>query len=303
MGQRTRAGSSGRTPGATVWVRTAARARRVHAWLIPIVLVGVATLIQDQIAAVPDRVGGWLSSQDAPATGPDFSVSVDLIRLDDEGLSAVTPEDFRPDAAQAALLARQDIAASPRFTALLRSAGAVNLGTRSLRLTLTGRRDDQVNILDIQPEFVRRTAPLSGTLFDVPSQGGSEAFTMMLDLDRPNPVAHEAVSDGDTYGLRPGPPFFARRTITLKKKEQSVVILRATTQHNYAVFRLRLTYMVGDRRKQTVVDDHGQPFRVTAPASSDGRSGYRRVFGLQPDFSLCQTTPAVTDTAHPCERR
>jgi hypothetical protein len=279
-----------------------ARARSLHAWLIPIVLVGVGTLIQDQITALPDRIGGWLSSNDRPqdraGTGPDFSVSVDLIRLNDEGRSAVTPDDFRLSAEQTRLLAQPGAAASPGFTALLRSAGAANLETQTLRLTLTGRRVEKVNILDIQPIFVRRSTPLAGTLFDAPPQAGSNSSTLLLDLDRPFPVVRQAVLDAEDGRFKPGPSFFARQTIVLANQEQHVVVLRATSLRHYVAFRLRVTYMIGDRKQHTVIDDRGGPFQVTG--AQQGSDSYRRIFRLENGFSFCQFSGPDKNPSLPC---
>ncbi|MGP4007166.1 hypothetical protein [Streptomyces sp. 4N124] len=278
--------------------------RRFHAWLIPIVLLGVATSIEEQITALPDRIGGWLSShdrtQDRAGNGPDFSVSVDLIRLNDEGRSAVTPGDFRPSAEQTRLLADPGAAGSPGFTALLRSAGAVNLEDLTLRLTLTGRRAEKVNILDIQPVSVRRSDPLAGTLFDAPPQSGSATSTTLLDLDRPFPIVRQAVFDAEDDSLKPGPPFFARQTIVLAHHEQHVVVLRATSLRYHVTFRLRVTYMVGDRKKHTVMDDQGRPFQVTG--LKQGSDSYRRVFKYgKYGLSFCQASGPDKNPSLPCE--
>ncbi|WP_328500706.1 hypothetical protein OG828_08665 [Streptomyces sp. NBC_00457] len=278
--------------------------RRFHAWLIPIVLLGVATSIEHQITALPDRIGGWLSSYDRPqdraGDGPDFSASVDLIRLNDEGRSAVTPGDFRPSAKQTRLLADPGAAASPGFTALLRSAGAVNLETLTLRLTLTGRRAEKVNILDIQPVSVRRSDPLAGTLFDAPPQGGSDTSTVLLDLDRPFPIVRRAVFSAEDDSLKPGPPFFARQTIVLAHREQHVVVLRATSLRYYVAFRLRVTYMVGDRQKHTVIDDRGRPFQVTGLKQDP--DSYRRVFTFgKHGLSFCQSSGPDENPSLPCD--
>ena len=69
---------------------------------------------------------------------------------------ACTSGDFRPTSAQSRLLAEPMSTTSEKYDDFLRSTGAVNVGEQTLRLTLTGRRDQQVNVLDVRPVIVRR---------------------------------------------------------------------------------------------------------------------------------------------------
>ncbi|WP_158706357.1 MULTISPECIES: hypothetical protein [Streptomyces] len=258
---------------------------------------GVIGLIAAIVAAIIGAVATVMASDDGgsgepsaiPSSGPDFAVSVELVRLEEDGFWAATGADFQPSSAQSRFLARPMSSASKEFTDLLRSAGAVNVEKQTIRLTLTGRRGQQVNVLDIHPVIVRRTRPLDGTLFSVGGQEGSPTFKVMYDLDRPNPVARKAVIRSGTSEWKPGPPFFADTTITLHRDEQNVVVVRATAERFYVAFRLDVTYMLGDRRKHMVIDDHGRPFQVTGVScGADGRERYRRVFGTKPDYSMHQ---------------
>ncbi|MEV8015868.1 hypothetical protein AB0O76_05835 [Streptomyces sp. NPDC086554] len=245
----------------------------------------------------------------ATASGPDFAVSVEAVRLDDEGWWAATSGDFRPSAAQSRFLAKPMSTASENYDDFLRSTGAVNVGEQTLRLTLTGRSDQQVNVLDVRPVIVRRASPLAGTLFAVGSQAGSATFQVVYDLDRPNPVARKAVRDTDFSEANPdagevkaGPPFFTDTTITLHRDEQNVLVLRARTERFHVAFRLKVTYMLGDRRKYMTIDDRGRPFQVTGVSRNpDGEERYGRVFSMQSDYSMCQTVGPDIDTARQCQ--
>ncbi|GGO41630.1 hypothetical protein GCM10012286_21710 [Streptomyces lasiicapitis] len=266
--------------------------------------------------AVLSAIGGALAFQpqirglvSGTASGPDFAASVEAVRLDDEGWWAATSGDFRPTSAQSRFLAEPMSTTSEKYDDFLGSTGAVNVGEQTLRLTLTGRRDQQVNVLDVRPVIVRRASPLAGTLFAVGSQAGSATFQVIYDLDRPNPVARKAVRDTDfsesnpdAGAVRPGPPFFADTTITLRRDEQNVLVLRARTERFHVAFRLKVTYMLGDRRKYMIVDDHGRPFQVSGVSRSpDGEERYGRVFSMQSDYSMCQTVGPDVDAARQCQ--
>ncbi|MYS19904.1 hypothetical protein GTW78_06525 [Streptomyces sp. SID4948] len=176
----------------------------------------------------------------------------------------------------------------------------------TVRLTLTGNRNQRIDILDIQPDIVRKTPPLSGTYVCAPPQGGPSTMNMMFDMDRPRPIARD-VGFGSNDEAIPGKPFFGQRTITLGDTEQQVVLARAFTAHHYVAFRLAVTYMLGATEKHTVIDDHGSPFQVTAINLGPGGKGtsYRRVFSLQDDYSVCQSagpgaSPAAEKACKPC---
>lgn len=311
-GQEKHADGSGRPAGTPRWRRVRSAREAITGagsgkprWLV-VSAVGVAIL---------SALGGLLSDSapdsapSATSSGPDFAVSVEAVRLDDEGWWAATSGDFRPTPAQSRFLAEPLSTTSEKYADFLRSTGAVSVGEQTLRLTLTGRRDQQVNVLDIRPVSVRRATPLAGTLFAVGSQAGSATFQIIYDLDRPNSVARKAVQDTDFSEWNPdagevkaGPPFFADTTITLRRDEQNVLVLRARTERFHVTFRLMVTYMLGDRRKHMIIDDSGRPFQVTGVSrGSDGEEHYGRVFSMQSDFSMCQTVGPDVEAARQCQ--
>ncbi|MER5492307.1 hypothetical protein [Streptomyces sp. NPDC002490] len=232
-------------------------------------------------------------SRDELRRGPDVSAVVRPVHLDDEGWSKATRAEYHPPPQISAMMSRPNAAVSPDFHEAIRKAGAIHVDTLTLRIVLTGRRNQQVNVVDIAPEIVERTEPWSGTLFSVPSQAGAPTMKMLFDMDRPHPVAREMDYDGKTGELGPGKAFFAQRTITLKDTKQQVVILRATTEHHYVAFRLKVTYMLGDQERTLVVDEAGRPFQLTAFKADEQRErpDYSRVFTLQQGYSLCQSVP------------
>ncbi|MER5769878.1 hypothetical protein [Streptomyces sp. NPDC001985] len=276
------------------------RLLQMRSWLAALIGAALALMITGGIMALPGQLVNVPSVKDDIRSGPDVSAVVAKAQLDDEGLSRVTREDHRPNASLRNFLSAPGAVGSPEYDERLRAVGAVNLEKLTLRVVFTGHRNQTVNIVNIEPEIVRRGAPWSGTLFGAPSQAGSPTMNMMFDLDRPRPVAREARFDGEKGRIEPGRPFFGERTITLKDTKQQVVLVRAVTARHHVSFRLKVTYMLGSRTKSVTVDDRGKPFQVTAVSGGSDRLEdlkYRRVFMLQGDFSLCQAVPA---TNSPC---
>ncbi|MET8829007.1 hypothetical protein ABZX40_16040 [Streptomyces sp. NPDC004610] len=296
--QRERRGQGGGAAGARP-DGLSGRISGLRIWFATVIAAALAAMLGNWIIATPGVLFDVPEVQDGLRPGPELSVSVEKVQLDDEGLSKVTREDHRPDARLAALMARPNAVTAPAFDEALRAVGGVNLETLTIRTVFTSRRSQQINIVDIQPEILERTAPWSGSLFSAPSQAGAPTMNLMLDMDRPRPQARDAVFDNSTGKMEPGKPFFAQRTITLRDGKQQVVLVRARTLRHYVSFRLRVTYLLGDDRRTVTVDDKGRPFELTA-FSGDAdylKPEYRRIFTLQGDFSLCQTTPPA---ATPC---
>ncbi|MFE9659325.1 hypothetical protein [Streptomyces sp. NPDC005955] len=266
-------------------------------WLAGLAAVVLGAALGAWLSGLPWLLFDKSSVKDDLRSGPDLGTAVSKVQLDDEGMSRATREDHRPDASLRRFLARPMAAAAPEFDGRLAAVGAVNVDKLTVRVVFTSRRSQLINVIDITPEIVKRERPWSGTLFDAPPQGGSPTMNMMFDLDRPRPLARDAGFDEDRNTLAPGKPFFAQRTISLLGGKQQVVLIRTETKHHYVAFRLKVTYMLGDRTKTTVIDDRGRPFRLTALNGSQDRKNlkYPRIYEFHQGFSLCQTRPASKD--------
>lgn len=202
----------------------------------------------------------------------------------------VVPGPFQPSVRLRQIMSQPGAAASPELLNEVRAAGGVHLTVLTLRMVVEGRRSQGIRILDIQPKIVNRTPPLDGTLFDAPGQAGPDpTMKMLLDLDRAHPIVTEALITDDE--VKSGPAFFGNTTISLKDREEQVIVLRAVAVSHYAEFELIFEYRVGDQiRAMTVTTNQGQPFRVTGPHLGSGSDewSYQDVFELQGDFSLCE---------------
>jgi hypothetical protein len=228
------------------------------------------------------------AAQDKLRSGPAFSVVADITYLDDENRSMATRA-TQLDEQLLRVLAQPGGAATPEFLRLARAAGGVNAEKLTLRVVLEGRRNRQIRILDIRPVVVEQTPPLSGTLFNVGTQGGEPTLRMIIDFDRPNPVVRDVLPESDPLDPKSGRPFFDNVTISLRDREQQVLLIRAIVRRYYAAFKLQIDYRIGDESKIMEITDHGQPFRVTGlnPGPEPHTLSYKRVFELQGNFSLC----------------
>lgn len=149
------------------------------------------------------------------------------------------------------------------YEAWAKQQGAVDPETVSIKLVLEGNRDRPIRIIDLRP-VKRCQPPLSGTLLFSPPQGSDDSVGILFDLDqaRPDPVAADRVEEGENY--------FSTHTVSLKRGEQQTFQIYAGTARQYCEFSLQLTIVADGKTLTQTVDNHGQPFRVTALASCTG---------------------------------
>jgi hypothetical protein len=225
--------------------------------LITALLVGLPTEVQD-VPAVKDRVRE-LARGDKP-------LRINVVSTHhDESFSMVFPGDYEPTPDQKQQLADN---LSPETAAAAErdfdKAGAASLGEELLQLQVEGRRNQQVTIVDIRPKIVKRTSPLAGTLFRIPSEGAL-ATRMGINFDEKIPTPREVPEDGfsavDTWGGR----YFEKFTINLKDRGSETLLIGLSTLHHYVEFDLVFTYTLGGVSSTETVDNNGQHFRITAP--------------------------------------
>jgi hypothetical protein len=200
------------------------------------------------------------------------------------------------------MLTKPGAAAAETTQQALDAAGAVRVRHVTLRMTLEGRRTEQIRIVDIAPEIISREQPLSGTFFYRPPQGGDPIIKMLLDLDQNPPVPREVSWSGNAEHI--GKPYFENSTISLTEAEQQVALVRVRSLQSYVKFRLKITYQVDGETRSTVVDDAGRPFEVTGPnlATDVDKLSYENVFSLNgSDFTMCRAAhPEVFEYIHCC---
>jgi hypothetical protein len=251
---------------------------------------------------------------------PALTVTAEPAFLEDQGSTMATPDGSRPGVQMLRIMTRPGEAGSPAFLSALRAIGGTDVDDLSIELIVNGNSAQGVRILGIRPVNLKRTKPLDGSLFYVPSQAGNATIKMMFDLDELNPAARNigdppcrVVTQGDTtqcvvtsdpYPQQPlayyagngpkypGSPFFGDETIHLDNHEQQVLDIRAQVTRFYAEFDLEIDYIAGNESgniRHLVVSDHGSPFRVTGmpPGAKPGTVSYQTAYTTQGNYSFC----------------
>jgi TIR domain len=239
------------------------------------------------------------------AARPPLGVIAEPVTLNDQGFTMATANSGVPDDQILHMMPEPQIAASPKFIAAIRAAGGVNVEASTIRLLVSGHSRQGIRIVSIEPVALHRTAPLSGTLYLIPSQGAEATLRMMFDLDELDPIARKigGTADPGTHdprqelagfirGLRPGSDFFEDQTIHLRYNEQQGINLRMQITHWYATFDLEIDYYVGtssDVLHKLILQNDGHPFSITGVPSgpTPETASYRRAYESR-NWSMCQ---------------
>lgn len=135
----------------------------------------------------------------------------------------------------------------------------INTATVILTLGAAGNKTVVLNNVDLIKSC---KSPARGTYLQQYTQGGGETNVALgADLDKPTSVVREVVNNAPT-----GAEYFARNTIRLQPGNPTTISIGAFTQHSGCDFTIRLTSSTSDGSVTQIVDDGGQPFRVTSPA-------------------------------------
>lgn len=146
-----------------------------------------------------------------------------------------------------------------KATEWLEGRGGVAPDSVYLELSVSGNRDAGVRIVDvrIKPDCTR---PLDGLLFLSPPAGSDDSVRLHFDLDDSTPVA--TVEGRESV---PAKAWFPARTISLKKNEEQVILVSASTKKRSCSFFLNLVVREGGKESvQMVGRSDGSPFMVTA---------------------------------------
>jgi hypothetical protein len=158
-------------------------------------------------------------------------------------------------------------------TGWLSERGAYDGGSAHIELTLTGCQ--YVRILSMRAVILSRAKPLTGTLFNSAAQGATADVPLYFNLDAASPVASVQDSTGRLQ------PYFANQTFSLSPNEQDTFAINAYADKWAVTWNLDIVYLYEGRTVNKVIDDNGQPFRVTAVYNSPGKyeSSYHQCLG------------------------
>ncbi|MET8046984.1 hypothetical protein ABZU75_05235 [Streptosporangium sp. NPDC005286] len=218
----------------------------------------------------------------------DLDYHVETIYGEDEGRSMAFADVVLPDASLLKIMNRQNGAVSSELNDRLRAMGGVNLGKLTLRINFEGRRKREIRIVDIRPVILKRSAGLGGTLFSVPSQGGTPIARMVINLHEPVPVAREVVAGNPFGDGTEGEPYFEKEVISLPDGKQKTLIVRLNEKRHHSTFYLQVDYLIANEKKRILIKDRGRPFQLTGLhcGPTPGMSSYKSAFGLDMGYKL-----------------
>ncbi|ONI81963.1 hypothetical protein ALI22I_37930 [Saccharothrix sp. ALI-22-I] len=221
----------------------------------------------------------------------EFRVTADL-SVNDRGPWAYVSDspDF-PDPELRAELSKPKGLTQPALIKRVRTTpGAFPDREHLIRLHLEGPVDHAVRVVDIRPVIRSQRDVPRGTRVAAGTQGVEDSVEVLLLLDEPFPVMRESVKL--PAGTQPGGPYFPDHTINLANGETSEVVITARAYKHAYEYDLLVAYQVGDQIKEMLVNDGGQPFRVSGRLCiANGRYPYDSRYGMGSNYEL-QTYPA-----------
>ncbi|MFT4398042.1 hypothetical protein ACLTEW_24265 [Gordonia lacunae] len=141
--------------------------------------------------------------------------------------------------------------------------GGVPQDFTTVVMTLATNLVEPVTVIDIRP--IKECAePFNGTYFQVYRQGSGANPNVKLgvDLDNPDPHAQQL----DDQGLLTDSVYFADNNVVLKPREPITFSVAALTRRYGCSFKFEVLVATPAGTVTQVVDNSGEPFRVTAKA-------------------------------------
>jgi hypothetical protein len=264
------------------------RLRRSRRWLVGVLGSALAVALATAITWLFIHSGNAVI--DRVRSGPALVATSDVIVDSSQGYAMVLPSVYLPTVQEQGLMNSMDETSFGELASLLRSNGGSDVGQILLRVTLTGESTSPVRITNVGAHNLTRTAPTTGTLFAVSSQGGAPTEQAVLDLDKTLPMPELVAPDGSSR------PYFAVRTIQLKRHEQQVFVLTITSNRHSDMFDVEFDYMVSNQLRHLTLDNDGRHFHLTGYNCS-GQSGiasYVKTYELTQGPSSLQLTPGPT---------
>jgi hypothetical protein len=177
----------------------------------------------------------------------------------------------------------RDTMNSAAYEAWYRNIGASAIDFGVTGITLRGNYKTAVRIADMKV-IKDCQAPLNGTYFQGYSQGEGDTVKIGFNLDAPDPIPQQLAITGN--GLTPlGINYFDQEYISLAPGESITLTVGAFTKHYACHFRIQLMIATPDGTFTEDIDNHGEPFTVTARAAPNRQatpySGYRAAYAYE----------------------
>jgi hypothetical protein len=269
--------------------RPNSRFKKFAFWAAGVTGAALLTLATGAVPGIMGQIFNNASIEDHIRPGPDIIVHESLYYPDGSGVPepTVAAGGFHASDELARTLSRSGAVSSAPVLRQIQAAHGVDVQSVFIRVVLQGNSNEQVQILNVKPVQLQRSAPLNGTLFEIGPQGAVSNIQMGFDLDQPLPQALNVT--GSEFPVMTREPYFEEHSISLGKGGTAVVVIEATTQCYGASFKLAVSYLVGNASRQFIISNGGGPFRVTGIRySRNGTMSYRQIFALQGNFSAIQ---------------
>jgi hypothetical protein len=129
----------------------------------------------------------------------------------------------------------------------------------AVTLTVRGRTGDSVVLESMWAEIVERRPAVPGVLLPTVCEGELTPRFFGVDLTKPAPSAvGKAGRRGGEVLKAPAFP------LKVSNNDPEQLVVAAASPVGDVSWRLHLVWTAGDQRGETVVDDHGRPFRTTS---------------------------------------
>ncbi len=244
----------------------------------------------------------WLGGAESNTSGselartydPNSPVTIEGIHAEREGLHFVVEEQLALTKDELRTLS-QEATRSPgsnqkRFETQYH---AVPQDFANLTMTVSTNLDRPVTITRMRA-LKECGDPFNGSYFDEYSQGSSSANVEIgFDLDEQDSQARYL----DAHGRPTGPSFFQKENVQLKPGDSTTLSIAAFTAKYGCSFKIEITVDAPTGSVTQIVDDSGEPFKVTAkaPAAKDGfpLSGYRAAYVQQVGYFWQRVDPTT----------
>jgi hypothetical protein len=205
-------------------------------------------------------------------------VSEDPINLNDIGGTWAFPQRLILSSADLAHINSLTIreANMPAFANWAFSHGGYAPNTDT-QLIVENNRSYPVRIIDMN---VAKSCgpPLTGTLLFSPNAGGDADIRLGFNLDSDNTEAY-AATGWDATAWKPD--YFANFTVSVNPGSQQVFNLRTVVSKFSCQFQFKMTVLDGKKKVTELMDDQGQPFRVSAGLPNFSRYSVLYVGGVE----------------------
>ncbi|MFF2397430.1 hypothetical protein [Nocardia sp. NPDC058114] len=169
--------------------------------------------------------------------------------------------------------------------------GGVPEDVATIVMTVSTERSEEVRITGIRA-LKECGTPFDGTYFDGYSQGNVDANVEIgMNLDSPEALAQPIIAK------RPaGEPFFKKNSLPLTAGKSTTLTIGAFTSRHGCSFRLEVKVTASDGESTYVVDDHGQPFKVTSKVAVAGKfplAGYQAAYMQDETYGWQSVDPST----------